>query len=119
MSEIINPTNPQPYKRIERAEVLKIGEAYTRFVELRNSKIKTASTDAEMAGLTEYLANVFINHVPCFLGPWFVVRDEYEPLVNGFTAMMGRAQFIIAQREMARAQAMQSAQAENVVPLKS
>jgi hypothetical protein len=99
---------------ITRQEIQQLGENYARFVYLQNATIKQPKDDAEIAGLVSYLGRFFIDHASEFIGSWFAVRNEYEPLIGLVAAITRRASGLIAHQDaMAKAQP----EPENVSPL--
>jgi hypothetical protein len=105
--------------RLSRDEFSKIATAYGRLLDLKATKIQTTNHEAEIKGLVEYLAEVFIAHAGEFLGVWTAIRDEYEPLLNVLSRAAERVAAISAQRQ-AMVQAFSAPAApvpENVTPL--
>jgi len=84
-------------------EAMQLAQSYARFEYLRNATIKQPKDDAEIRGLTEYMANTFINHANEFIGCWFGVKNEYEPLLNIVAQAASRVSGILAQHAAARA----------------
>lgn len=85
-------------------------------MELRNTTIKTSANDAEMAGTVEYLSHALLEHANEFIGCWFAIRNEYEPLVGILSAVSERVVGVMRSRGAAitaRSQATPS----NVVTL--
>ncbi len=75
-----------------------IATAYGRLLDIKASVIKTPNHDVEAKGLVEFLANIFIEHAPDFLGAWHVVKTEYEPLANAMSILYPRMHALHAQR---------------------
>ena len=84
------PAAPAQPARLSHKTANELAGALQRWTELRNAKIKTPTTDAELAGLTEYMATTLITHSSDLLGAWFVVRAEYEPLIGVLTNIKAR-----------------------------
>jgi hypothetical protein len=84
--------------RLNMKAANEIGGALERLRAMKEERIATPTTDAEKASLIGWLADRLITHAPELLGAWFVVRHEYEPLVNGMTAIFTRANALAAQR---------------------
>lgn len=95
---------PQPPARLNAALATEIGGALERWHTLRNQAIKTPTSDAEVAGLTEYLANRLLEFAPELLGCWFVVRNEYEPLIGTIATVMNRVESTNTLRNLVRKQ---------------
>jgi hypothetical protein len=104
-----------------------IGGAIQRLSQLSESKIVTQESDAEKAGLTNFLQRVVVEHADELIASWYAVRMEYEPLVNGFAGLMARASGILKRKEefirqheaakAAEAAEQQQPTPDNVVPL--
>lgn len=89
-------TKPKGPQLLTRQEVVQLGGALQRLEELASYEVKTAAHEAEIRGLHEYLANTFLNHAKEFLGAWFTLRNEYEPLLSVFGTVALRVSNIIA-----------------------
>lgn len=96
MSNIITPDTQEKQQEgdsVEAAaelthnEVQRIAGALADLHELEDQKIITPTTEARKRGLREYLSNSFIKFGPQFLGAWFSLKGEYEPLI-GVLAMV-------------------------------
>jgi hypothetical protein len=97
MSE--NATTPEVRKpNLTFAQFQEVATAYGRLLDIKASAIKTVNHDAEAKGLVEFLANIFIEHAPDFLGAWHVVKTEYEPLANAMSILYPRMHALHAQR---------------------
>jgi len=59
-----------------------IGAAYARLIELRDQKVLTVNTEAEVKGLVEYLSSELLAHASELLGCWIAVKSEYEPALH-------------------------------------
>jgi hypothetical protein len=97
-------------------EATKIAGAYTRFMELRGQAIKTPTADAELAGTVEYLSHALLEHASEFIGCWFAIRNEYEPLIGVLAQVSQRVVGVVASRHAAIAERSQAVQS-NVVQL--
>lgn len=96
-------------------ELDEVAGAYTRWVELRAQQIQTPTTDAEIKGLSEFLADKLLTHASEFIGSLYVLKREYEPLL-GLLAQLSRR--VIAQVTQPPAVAATPApEASNVTPL--
>lgn len=109
--------NNQP-PQMTNAEVRQLGQSYARFHFLRNATIKQPKDEAELRGLTEYMATTFIDHASEFIGCYVAVKSEYEPLLNIFAQIVNRVSNIRAAQaaQQQAAEAAESAPA-NVSPL--
>jgi len=72
--------------------------ALQRLNELGDSKIINPAHEAEITGTRQYIARELPKYAAELLGNWFVLRNEYEPLIQGFSGLMGRAGAIINAR---------------------
>lgn len=79
-------------------QMTQISEAYTRFLELRQQTIVTPTTSAELKGLSEFLAQSLIDHAGEFIGCWFAIRNEYEPIIGLITRVSQRVIGLNAQQ---------------------
>jgi hypothetical protein len=59
-----------------------IGAAYARLLELRDQKVLTVNTEAEVKGLVEFLSAELLAHASEFLACWIAVKSEYEPALH-------------------------------------
>jgi hypothetical protein len=101
---------------LTRKDAIELGGALARWHELRNTAIKTPTSDAELKGLTEHIAQTLIQHADEFVGCWFTIRDEYEPVLNLLARVTQRVSHINAQQYAAfAAQAKADAQADNKI----
>ena len=106
---------------LKKQEAHQLGEAITRWYELRDQAIKTPTSDAEIKGLTEFIANTLMTHAHEFLGCWFTIRDEYEPAINFIARIGTRVEHVrqlmdIANRQ-ADAKAPEEAAPSNILPI--
>lgn len=83
---------------LTRKDAIELGGALARWHELRNSTIKTPTSDAELKGLTEHIATTLVEHADEFVGCWFTIRDEYEPVLNLLARVTQRVSHINAQQ---------------------
>jgi len=72
-------------------EMRKIIGAYARLQQLGSSTIINPRDEAEQKGLVQFLQNALLENAGELFGCWVAVRQEYEPLISGFTALMRRA----------------------------
>jgi hypothetical protein len=86
--------------------------ALGRLNELSQSKIINPRDDAERKGLTNFLQGFCFSHAGELFGCWVAIRQEYEPLITGFTALVRRSlNRIDAANAQANAQQKQQEQA--------
>jgi hypothetical protein len=90
-----NDNNTRP--TLSQEQAMQLAQSYARFEFLRNATIKQPKDDAELRGLTEFMARTFIDHASEFIGCWFGVKNEYEPMLNIFAQMFNRVTGIQAQ----------------------
>jgi len=90
---------------LKKQEAHQLGEAVARWYQLRDQAIKTPTSDAEIKGLTEFIANTLMTHAHEFVGCWFTVRDEYEPAINLLARVGTRIDHVRQLMEVARQQA--------------
>jgi len=75
---------------ITREQAVQASKAVRRLTELRNMATHTANEDSEQLGLVKFLDTFFADHQGEFLACWFVVRDEYEPMIGMFSLLQLR-----------------------------
>lgn len=90
-----NPENTAPNKPKETAlltmqNIHAIGGAYHRLLELKSQSVVTPTTEAEVRGLLEYLANELISHADELIACYVAVKLEYEPMLNIFASVGNR-----------------------------
>lgn len=91
----MNPNTPNtPLLSYKKAEEL--AGALSRLHELAETKITTKESNAEAAGLKRFVADEAPKHLNEFLGCWFIIRREYEPLLNTLAIMAKRVQAIVS-----------------------
>jgi len=82
--------------QLSREEAIQLGGALQRLRQLSSLEVKTAAHEAEIRGTHEYLANTLLNHAEEFLGAWFTLRNEYQPLLSAIGTIGVRVSNIIA-----------------------
>lgn len=87
---------PNPLTREKFAQLV---AAVQRIGQLANTAIKTPNDDAEIAGQKSFLARALFEHSGELLQSWYVLTEEYTPLVRGFAAITDRAAQLKAERE--------------------
>jgi hypothetical protein len=104
---------------LNQDEATKIAGAFARLHELKSAVIKTDTANAEQKGLQEYLAAAMVEHASEFIGCWFAVRNEYEPLIGLVARISQRVSGINeTQRiQLAAAQPKQNTQDGKIVAL--
>lgn len=63
-------------------DIQNIGAAYARLIELRDQKVVTVNTEAELKGLIEFLSKELIDNADELLACWLAVKTEYEPALS-------------------------------------
>lgn len=63
-------------------QINNIGAAYARLIELRDQKVVTVNTEAELKGLIEFLSKELIDNADELLACWLAVKTEYEPALS-------------------------------------
>lgn len=107
-----------PKAPLTKEEAAKLGGAFQRFTELRAKAVKTEAEVAELTGLSEYLAITLIDHAAEFIGCWFAVRDEYEPILGLLARVGQRVSGITAMQQAAYNAAQQPApEPSNIIRL--
>lgn len=115
-------------KRTEltEAKASEIAGAIQRLNELGDSTIINPATEAEVKGLRNYLANTLPQYANELLGCWFVMHNEYEPLIQGFAGLFGRATALLHRNQPGPAVQTDKPETppaaevpDNVVPLNS
>jgi hypothetical protein len=91
--------------------------ALARLHELGDSKIINPANEAEITDLRRYISATLPQYANELLGNWFVMRNEYEPMIQGFSALLGRAGALINARQAKQQEKQPEATPENVVPL--
>lgn len=83
----------QPAKRVavDPQDMQRIIGAYARLKELNEKTIKSPNDDAEAKGLLQFVTGSLLTHAEELFGCWVVCRNEYTPLVTGFTGLLNRA----------------------------
>lgn len=80
-----SPTENVP---LNMQTIQNIGKAYARLIELREQKVLTINTEAEVKGLIEYLSSELLAHTNELLACWLVAKTEYEVLLNVFAKVI-------------------------------
>lgn len=80
-----------------------IAGALHRLNELGDSTILNPATESEVLGLRKYLANELPKYANELIANWFIMRNEYEPIIAGFNALTRRAHFALQLEANARA----------------
>lgn len=96
-------TNATPPGPLTLAQATQLGGALARLNELRDQKIQTPTAEAEMNGLMEFVANTFLRHADEFIGCWFTIRQEYEPMIRGFSQIFSRVESVQEQFKQLKA----------------
>ncbi len=93
---------PRPQiKKLTYDQFIQLSQALARLHEIRSTKIEGSiltrdkkneaqELKVEAEALVEFLAATFIDHGQEFLGCWHVMKQEYEPLVNGAVSFFNR-----------------------------
>lgn len=98
MSNIINPfTKPeaQAPKVLDLKIMGEIAGALNRFRELSALEVQTPAHAAEITGTVQYLSQTFLDYGEQFLGAWFTVRQEYQPLIQAFSTLAFRVNGVL------------------------
>lgn len=82
---------PIKVKRLSTEIAIQLGGALAKVAELENLSIVTKESEAELRGLKSFINDTLHEYANDLLGAWFVVRQEYEPLVNGVSRLLFRA----------------------------
>lgn len=79
---------------LTQQDAIEIAGAVARLDEIKNLSAlsQTKQIEAEACGLVEFLSKKFIDNAGEFLGCWFAVRLEYEPLIRGLAPVLRRLQ---------------------------
>lgn len=78
-------------KHASQELVAQMAGAMHRFNELNAQTVDTPNRSSEMKGIMDFLANSFLAHREEFIGCWLAMHNEYDPLIKGFAALIGRA----------------------------
>ena len=65
--------------------------AYARLQQIGSATIIEPKHEAEQRGLIQYLNKELLEYAGELFGCWVAVRQEYEPLINGVSALLNRA----------------------------
>lgn len=101
------------FKRLDIDTANKIGGAFARLQELGGNVIVDNTTAAERRGIEAFLAASFQTYGLELMGCWFAVQNEFRPLVQGFAALINRAEVVLQQ---SRAEAKAAAAAQEQAP---
>jgi len=83
---------------LSQKEATELAGAFARLQELGGNKIITTESAAEKRALDKFLSEGMTRHANEFLGCWFAVRHEYEPLVGIVASIIRRATAINSPR---------------------
>lgn len=110
MSEIIIPENPAPAPapesgqnpaaetRLSQQTVNTLAGAVAQLVDLEERAVVQPNDDKLKKELRQFIANIFLKHSQEFIGCWFTVRIEYEPLCQTIAHVLGHVDAIRQQR---------------------
>lgn len=109
-NKIITPENPAPASaetkeqnaaveaRLSHQTVNSLAGAVAQLVDLESKVIVQPNDDKLKKELRQFIANVFLKHSQEFIGCWFTVRVEYEPLCQSAAYLLGHVDAIRQQR---------------------
>lgn len=93
-------------------QINNIGAAYARLIELRDQKVVTVNTEAELKGLIEFLSKELIDNADELLACWLAVKTEYEPALSLLSRISIRVTGLNRQRAAALAKHNESREAK-------
>jgi len=104
--EIITPENKTPTAQQDSAEdprlsmqtVNNLASAVAQLVDLESRSIVQPNDDKLKSELRKFISNTFLKHSQEFIGCWFTVRVEYEPLCQTISHVLGHVDAIRQQR---------------------
>lgn len=109
------PDKANEPKLITANDIAQLTSAVKRLNELMTSAIVQKETEAEKAGLAQMIGNFMLDHAYEFIGCWNIVNREYNPLVRGVAALLGRAD-LFTQNQIASAKPAQQEAPKLVAP---
>ena len=108
-NKIITPENPAPQpapqaeneaepSRLTQQVVNSLAGAVAQLVEIESRAVIQPNDDKLKAELRKFIANIFLKHSQEFIGCWFTVRVEYEPLCQTIAHVLGHVDAIRQQQ---------------------
>lgn len=92
---------PTPAPRVQRGltieDVMPLRNAVVRLRKLRQQSIVTPNTEAEIAGLQNFIGGALLANADEFIGTWLVCTTEYMALVKAWTAFNSRCAGLMQQ----------------------
>lgn len=106
----ITAINPPPPNNLLTADLCqKIGGALNRLNEIKNANCVVSlhginqndakRTEQECRDLIEFLSVTLITHAPELIGCWFVIKGEYNPLIQSLVPLIQRINANLAAQE--------------------
>lgn len=109
MSNITTINPPPPTNNLLTVDdCQKIGGALARLDEIKNANCVVSlhgvgndskKTEQECRDLIEYLSVTLIQHAGELIGCWFVIKGEYNPLIQAFIPLVQRINAHVAAQE--------------------
>jgi hypothetical protein len=91
-----------PMNRLTQANIDELAGALHRLNELNTKVIKETTDAAEARGLTAFLQANALPHLEEFLACWITIQQEYRPLLQGVTGLLGNAFQLLQRQQEAR-----------------
>ena len=87
---------------LDQETAVKIGGALARLHELTHKSIVEKDDAAERRGNEQFLNRALLEHAHELLGAWFTIRNQYQPLIQGFACLVSQADGVIARIKSAQ-----------------
>jgi hypothetical protein len=107
------PDKNEP-KLVTANDIANLTQAAKRLNDLMGSAIVQKESEAEKAGLAQMIGNFMLDHAFEFIGCWNIVNREYNPLVRGIAALLGRAD-LYTQNQLAASKPAKQEEAPKLV----
>lgn len=101
-------------KPLSQKEFAEIAGAVGRLEEIKemSALAKTKEIEAEATGLVEYLTRAFLDYSSEFLGCWWTINTEYQPMIKNLVPLFRRVSGVIAWQDASAKAQEASKQAE-------
>jgi hypothetical protein len=94
--------------KLDNKSANEIAGALNRFRALTNYNVLTKEHEAELRGTVEYLNQAWLTHAEELLGCYFIIHNEYEPLISTIAGVAQRVSGILANAAVLRAEHAQA-----------
>ena len=103
------PKTAAPPESLTREKCARLAHAIRRLHILEGQTVATAQRDAEIRGIKALLLSEMTKYAHEFVGSWFVLHDEYDPLCESLARLFNRAGQINSERYARMHKAQQEA----------